>query len=111
MGNEINKYLADILDSIEKINIHLGGKKDFSIYCSNITIKRAVERELEIIGEAVGRILKEDDDFPLAYGKTIVGMRNRIIHSYDAVDDNLVWKVIFKDIPILKTEVETLLKK
>ena len=111
MSKEINKYLADILDSIVAIDAHLGSKRDFAIYCSNNTVKRAVERELEIIGEAVGRILKEDDDFPLAHGKTIVGMRNRIIHSYDAVDDNLVWKVISKDIPILKTEVETLLKK
>lgn len=111
MSNEINKHLADILDAIASIDIHLGDKRDFAIYCSNITIKRAVERELEIIGEAVGRILKEDDDFPLAHGKTIVGMRNRIIHSYDAVDDNLVWKVISKDIPVLKAEVETLLKK
>lgn len=111
MSNETNKHLADILDSIASIDVHLGGKKDFSFYCANITVKRAVERELEIIGEAVGRILKEDAGFPIAYGKIIVGMRNRIIHSYDAVDDNLVWKVITKDIPILKTEVETLLKK
>jgi len=111
MSNEIKKHLSDILDSIAKIDIHLGGKRDFLFYCSTITVKRAVERELEIIGEAVRRILKEDADFPLAHGKNIVGMRNRIIHSYDAVDDNLVWKVISKDIPILKTEVEILLKK
>jgi uncharacterized protein with HEPN domain len=111
MSDEIKKYLTDIIDSIGKIDIHLGGKKDFSHYSSNITIKRAIERELEIIGEAVGRILKLDSNFPISYGKIIVGMRNRIIHSYDAVDDNLLWKVIIKDIPVLKDEVETLLKK
>ena len=66
---------------------------------------------MEIIGEAVGRILKEDASFPIAYGKIIISMRNRIIHSYDAVDDNLLWKVIIKDIPVLKEEVEDLLKK
>ena len=111
MDNKIKKHLCDILDSIAKIDIHLGFKRDFSFYLSNITVKRAVERELEIIGEATNRILKEDADFPVTYGKIIISMRNRIIHSYDAVDDNLLWKVIVKDIPVLKEEVETLLKK
>ena len=111
MNNEINKYLSDILSSIEAIDIHLGGKKDFLFYTSNNTVKRAVERELEIIGEATNRILKINPDFPIAQARVIVGLRNRVIHSYDAVDDNLVWRVISKDIPVLKAEVETLLKK
>ena len=111
MSDEINKHLKDVLDSIEAIDVHLGGKKDFSVYLGNITIKRAVERELEIIGEATNRILKVNPDFPITQGRVIVDLRNRVIHSYDAVDDNLVWRIISKDIPVLKTEVETLLKK
>ena len=111
MNNEINKYLRDILNSIQAIDIHLGGKKDFLFYTKNITVKRAVERELEIIGEATNRILKADPDFPIAQARVIVGLRNRVIHSYDAVDDNLVWRIISKDVPFLKAEVENLLNK
>ena len=43
--------------------------------------KKAVERNIEIIGEAVNRILKTDDNFPLDEAKNIIGTRNRIIHS------------------------------
>ncbi len=111
MSNEIKKYLSDILDSIEKIDIHLGGKRYFSYYSDNITVKRAVERELEIIGEATNRIIKINPDFPISYARIMVDLRNRVIHAYDAVDDNLVWRIIMKDIPALKTEVEALLKK
>jgi uncharacterized protein with HEPN domain len=111
MSDQINKYLTDIIIAIQGIDIHLGEKKDFLVYSSNITIKRAVERELEIIGEAVNRILKLDENFSISYAKTIVGLRNRVIHAYDAIDDNLVWRIVMVDIPILKTEVEELLKK
>jgi len=111
MKDEINKYLTDIINWIEGIDIHLGANKDFTFYYSSITVKRAVERELEIIGEAVSRILKTHPGFPVSYARTIVDLRNRVIHAYDAIDDNLVWRIIIKDIPILKTEVEMLLKK
>ena len=110
MSDEIKKYLIDILDSIEKIDIHLGGKRDFLIYSGNITIKRAVERELEIIGEATNRILKIAPEFQITHARIIVDLRNRVIHSYDSVDDNLVWRIVVKNIPILKEEVALILK-
>ncbi len=97
--------------SIDGINVHLSGKYDFNTYAKSFTIKRAVERELSIIGEAVNRILKEEKDFPLSNAPQIISFRNRVIHSYDAVDDNLVWKIIMKDLPILQKEVEKLLVK
>jgi uncharacterized protein with HEPN domain len=105
MNDVIKKSLTDILMGIEGIEYHLESKRDFSWYQSNRTVKRAVERELEIIGEAVGRILKQDKDFPLSHAKQIISFRNRVIHAYDAVDDNLVWKIIIKDIPILRDEI------
>ena len=111
MSDEINKYLTDIINSVEGIDIHLSHKRDFLYYSTNVTVKRAVEREIEIIGEAVSRILKIDLNFPISYARTIVDLRNRVIHAYDAIDDNLMWRIIVKDIPILKTEVEILLKK
>ena len=49
-------------------------------------------------------------DINISFAKAIVDMRNRVIHGYDSVDDYLVWKIVVKDIPILKQEVEVLLQ-
>lgn len=111
MNIETRKYLSDIDVAISSIDIHLQHKRDFSLYQSNITIKRAVEREIEIIGEATNRILKLMPDINISFAKSIVEMRNRVIHGYDSVDDYLVWKIVVKDIPILKEEVRLLLNK
>jgi len=59
MTTQIKKSLFDIQSSISAIAIHLGNNRNFFEYQSNITVKRAIERELEIIGEAMNRILKE----------------------------------------------------
>lgn len=68
-------------------------------------LKRAVERDLEIIGEAVNRILKRDPEFPIEYAKKIVGLRNQIIHAYDNISDENIWAIISKLIPNLKKEI------
>lgn len=80
------------------------------MYQTNITIRRAVERELEIIGEAMSRILKTDNTVSTTNARRIVDLRNRVIHAYDAVDDVLVWSVIIKNLPALKTEIDQLIK-
>lgn len=90
MSDSIKKWLTDILISIDGVDYHLEGKRDFQIYVQRPTARRAVEREPEIIGEAVNRILKTDKDFPLSKAKEIISFRNRVIHSYDAIDHNLV---------------------
>lgn len=64
--------------------------------------KRAIERQLEIIGEAVNQMVKIDPDSQISGAKPIVGLRNLIIHSYDAVDAELLWGIIKSDIPVLK---------
>ncbi len=106
---EQHKLLADIKDSIEAIDEHLDGKRDFSEYLADRTKRRAVERELEIVGEAVSKLLKYDAEFPLSYARMIVDMRNRVIHAYDTVDNTIVWKTIIKDLPVLLKEVNDLL--
>ncbi len=105
MSDAIKKSLTDILMCIDGINFHLQGKRDFNWYQNSYTVKRAVERELSIIGEAINRITKNDKDFPLSKAAEIIAFRNRVIHAYDAVDDNLVWKIIVKDLPVLHQEV------
>jgi uncharacterized protein with HEPN domain len=88
--------------------LHLGGKRDYSEYQKSLTVKRAIERELEIIGEAVNRILKENPDFNLQNARKIVDLRNFIIHGYDAIDDETIWGIISIHIPKLSQEIKNL---
>jgi uncharacterized protein with HEPN domain len=72
--------------------------------------RRAVERNLEIIGEAVNRILKKDRDFKLVNAEKIIATRNRIIHGYDKISDDLIWSIVINHLPKLKDEVTGILE-
>lgn len=74
-------------------------------------LRKAIEREIEVIGEATRRILDVQDDFPISNARQIIGTRNNIVHGYDKVDEAMIWSIILKHLPILKTEVESLLLK
>jgi|SRR6056297_215600 len=111
MDERILKWLYDIHNAIIEIErFFVDIPRDFKYYQSNIILKRAVERDLEIIGEAVNRILKKDPEFPIEYAKRIVGLRNQIIHAYDNISDEIVWAIISKHIPNLKKEVSSFIK-
>ena len=75
MRNNIKKYLYDILVSAESIFDYLGDKRDFTVYEKDKLLRRAVEREFEIIGEATNRILKIDKNFPIENAERIVSLR------------------------------------
>jgi uncharacterized protein with HEPN domain len=111
MKDEIDKYLYDILESIESIYHYLGNKRNFFEYEKNKLLRRAIEREFEIIGEAMNRILKLEKDFPIKNAKRIINLRNWVIHGYDKVDDVIIWGIISKDLPKLNKEVKELLGK
>lgn len=110
MNEEIQKYLFDIQTSIESIENYLGNKRDFNIYMSNKMLRRAVEREFEIIGEALNYIDRIDSNIDISGKRQIIGMRNRVIHSYDKIDDEIVWGTIVRHLPILKAEVSRLIQ-
>ncbi len=110
MQLEITKNLFDIKSSIDSINEYLGDNKDFNVYKNNKLLRRGIERELEIIGEAANRILKLDADINIENARKIVDLRNWVIHSYDTVDDVIIWGIISKHLPLLKAQVEELLK-
>lgn len=103
------KLLSDILQAIMEIELFLGDKRDFNEYKNNLLVKKAVERELEIIGEAMNRLLQSNELIAITDAKKIISFRNRIIHGYDRVVDEVVWGVLTRHIPKLKSEVETLL--
>ncbi|HBH07369.1 MAG TPA: antitoxin [Flavobacteriales bacterium] len=112
MDNSIKAWLFDILQSIEEIQSYYENKERiFEEYVSDTKTKRAIERNLEIIGEAVNRILKRDKNFKLNNAEKIIGTRNRIIHGYDRISDDLIWSIVINQLPRLKAEVASLLKE
>jgi uncharacterized protein with HEPN domain len=112
MNEKILKYLYDIQLSITEIDSFFeNGEKKYGVYKNSTLIKRAIERDMEIIGEAMGRILKEDTDFNITNAKRIVGLRNQIIHGYDSISDENIWAIVINHLPKLKIEVDTLINK
>jgi uncharacterized protein with HEPN domain len=110
MDLEIKKYLFDIQESIDSIEKYLGGKRDFNLYVADKMLRRAVEREFEIIGEAMSRIEKLDPALNISGKRQIIGMRNRVIHGYDKIDNEIIWGTIVRHLPSLKIEIGELLK-
>jgi uncharacterized protein with HEPN domain len=110
MDISIKTRLIDIQQSILEIFDFLGEQRDFYSYQKDLKTKKAVERNLEIIGEAVGRILKTDPSFQLENAKNIIGTRNRIIHSYDNISDEVIWTIVSRDLPKLRIQVDKLLQ-
>jgi uncharacterized protein with HEPN domain len=112
MDNDIKTWLYDILQSTKEIESYFSDRpKIFEQYISDFRTKRAVERNIEIIGEAVSRIIKRDKDFKLDNTRQIIGTRNRIAHGYDKIADDLIWSILINNLPRLKEEVENLLKQ
>jgi len=111
MQPKIVKYLFDIQASINSIFDFSKDCKNLSDYDNNKLIKRGVEREFEIIGEAINRIMKADADIEISNARKIVNLRNWIIHSYDNVDSIIIWTIIKRDLPVLLNEVQQLIQK
>src|SRR2546422_48399 len=108
---EEKKLLTDIKDAALSIDEHLEDRRNFAEYKASKTKRRAVERELEIIGEAMNNLLKMNPDIALSYTRIVVDLRNRISHAYDNINNTIIWKIIMKDIPVLLIEVQILLEQ
>jgi uncharacterized protein with HEPN domain len=110
MNNETRKNLIDILLAAEEIQDFVRGM-DFKAYQNNAVAKRAVERDFEIIGEALNRIKYTDNDLlqKISEHHRIIGFRNILIHGYDIVDEAIVWQAVTKHLPILVREVKAIL--
>lgn len=106
MDNEIKTWLYDMLASIREIESYFEDKPaTFGEYANDTRTKRAVERNIEILGEAANRIIKRDKNFQLENMLQIIGTRNRIAHGYDKISDNLLWSIIVNHLPKLKAEI------
>jgi uncharacterized protein with HEPN domain len=110
MDNDIKAWLYDILNAIMEIESFFNDStKEFVKYQNDLRTRRAVERNIEIIGEALSRILKRDETIVISNSRKIVDTRNRIIHGYDTVSDDVVWGIVIRHLPILKTEIQEML--
>lgn len=112
MDEEIKTWLYDILNSITEIESYFSERpKRFDIYQKEIRTKRAIERNIEIIGEAVNRIIKKDSNIQITNSRKIVDTRNHISHGYDKVSDDVIWAIVINHLPKLKIEINNLLNE
>ena len=100
------KRLEDAGDACARIQSFLKGIS-LETFVNSELLRSAVERQLEIIGEALGIATKEDDSILEIVPEIprIVGLRNRLIHGYDSVDPELIWDVVKTKIPPLKRQL------
>ena len=110
MKLEARKYLHDIERAATLIEEFVAGK-GASDYAGDAMLRSAVERQFEIIGEAVGQLARADESTAEQIGdyQQIIAFRNILIHGYADVDDRLVWNVIETRLRSLIAEVRGLL--
>jgi uncharacterized protein with HEPN domain len=106
MTDKERKYLSDVLNSIDHILSFTKDLESFDQYKKNFLIKGAVERHLAIIGEAINKFLKGSKENDLSNSKQIVSLRNRLIHSYDNVDDRIIWTIVRRHLLPLQEEIK-----
>jgi uncharacterized protein with HEPN domain len=112
MNEKVLKCLYDIKMAIDEVDSFFVSKeKSFQEYKNDLKLRRAIERNLEIIGEAMNRILKEDQNFKIVNARKIVGLRNQIIHGYDSISDENIWSILINHLPGLKFEVARLIRE
>ena len=107
---EARKYLFDIKQACGLLRQFTAGRT-FDDYEKDPLLRSAVERQFEIIGEALGQALRVDSSLADAITDTgrIIAFRNRLIHGYASVSDAVVWGVVESNLPTLHREVQALL--
>ena len=107
---EVRKYLFDMLQACELLLQFTSGKA-FGDYANDALLRSAVERQFEIIGEALGQALRVDSSLAdeISDSQRIIAFRNRLIHGYASVSDAVVWGVVETNLPTLYREVQALL--
>ena len=112
MERLLKSHLYDISTAIDEIYSFFDQvPKRFDEYQRNLMLRRAVERNIGIIGEATSKILKDHPEIRITNSRAIISTRNRVIHDYAAVTDDVMWKIVVNDLPLLKEEVASLLEK
>lgn len=110
MDERINKYLEDILNAVIEIEDTLKERgRDFNIFSTDFVFRKFVERNIEIMGEAMNRVLKINPEIEITASRKIVDTRNYVIHAYDSLRPEILWAIVINHIPLLGQEVRRLL--
>jgi len=109
---EVRKYLFDI-DQACRLIEQFTSDKAFADYTADPMLRSATERQFEIIGEALSQLLRLDPSLAkrISDSSRIISFRNRLIHGYSDVADELVWGVVESNLAILRREVSSLLEE
>lgn len=110
MDRKLRKYLSDIHSSILEIESFMVGRpREYATFCNDTLFRRGVERNLEIMGEAMNQVLKIDAGISITSARRVVDTRNFVIHAYDSLKPDIIWGIVINHMPLLKQEIETLL--
>ena len=97
----------EILNAISEIRSFLSGITELIQYKNDLKTKKAVERNLEIIGEAVKKIPNEiKEKYPDVEWRKVAGLRDFLIHGYYEIDDEVIWSVIENKMEVLKSQID-----
>ena len=112
MKLEIRKYLHDIQGAAGLLG-DFTGEKTFADYEGDAMLRAAVERQFEIIGEAMVQLARIDEQVAdrISNYRRIIAFRNILIHGYADLDDRLVWDVIDTHLPVLGRDVDAILNE
>lgn len=106
MDELVKKYFEDMLQAISEIEMaedRFG--RQYDIFENDVIFRKFVERNIEIIGEAMNRILKIEPQINITSARKIVDTRNYIIHAYDSLKPDILWAIVINHIPRLKTDI------
>ncbi len=112
MTDAVKKRLLDALHACQAIR-DFTSEIEFAEYDRDLMVRSAVERQLEIAGEALGQAAQESDAIADEIPATprIVALRNRVIHGYDSVDNEIIWDIVRTKIPPLMKQLRQVLEK
>ncbi|WP_295731598.1 HepT-like ribonuclease domain-containing protein [uncultured Muribaculum sp.] len=110
MDERVTKYLIDIRNAIAEIETASEARsREFEVFVSDFVFRKFVERDIEIIGEAMNRVLRINPEINITSARKIVDTRNYVIHSYDSLIPEILWAIVVNHLPCLKAEVDSLL--
>ena len=105
-------YLEDILTAINHIESFVESHpKRYDYFCNDILYCSAVKYQIAVIGEAVSQLKKLNPDFEISNARKIIDTRNYIIHGYDSLRLDILWSIVIRHLPLLKSEILSLLEK
>jgi len=109
--DSVQKHLIDIETILAEIG-DFGRGRTLDDFLTDRALQRVFERDFEILGEAMNRLLRAAPEFEtrISHARRIIGLRNILSHGYDSVDYRILWTASVDHLPLLKTEIGLLIR-